>query len=82
MNGSAVDGTRRVTFYSVFQHCDGLEALFRPGLCEAELRLGVTPEQGEALQSVPACPVCVIAEVERDERGRIVRGMLKGLLGY
>ena len=78
----AGEGNRRITFYSVFQRCDGLEALFRPGLCDAELRLEVTPEQGEALRAVPSCPVCVVAEVERDDRGRIVRGMLRDLLGY
>jgi hypothetical protein len=82
MDRAAGDANRRVTFYSVFQHCDGFEALFRPGLAEPELRLQVTPEQSRALGAVPRCPVCVVAEVERDERGHVIRGMLKGLLGY
>ena len=78
---AGADG-RRITFYSVFHRCDGLEALFRPGLREPELRLAITPAQGDALRTVPRSPVCVVADVDRDERGRIVRGTLKGLLGY
>jgi hypothetical protein len=72
----------RITFYSQFQYCNGDAALFRPGLAEAELWLDVTPEQADALRAVPICPVRVVADVERDERGRIIRGTLKGLLGF
>lgn len=72
----------RITFYSEFQFCRGEAALFHPGPDEADLWLRVTPEQAEVLRTAPPCPVRVVADVERDGRGHIVRGTLKGWLGF